>query len=74
MAPGSKQAHPTRIYLLLRAIDKTIAEVAAQDGGGVEAKLDALYKLRERVAREALADASEGDSRRIHIPPRRWRG
>ena len=70
MAPCPKQAHPTRIYLLLRAIDKTIAEVAAQDSGGIEAKLDALYKLRDRVARESLKDASEGDSRPVRRPPR----
>ena len=62
MAPCPKQAHPTRIYLLRRAIDKTIAEVAAQDSGGVEAKLDALYKLRDRVAQESLKDARKGDS------------
>jgi hypothetical protein len=50
--------------LILRAIDKTIADVAAQHGSGVAAKLEALYELRERVAAQLLDDAPGGPSRK----------
>jgi hypothetical protein len=48
------QRNDRRSELILQAIDKTIADVAAKGGSGAAEKLDALHELRERVATQSL--------------------